>query len=198
MKRSLLILCLVAATFGSMMAGPVDQQKAEKLGVKFMSTTAIAQKNAVIQLQLITTATDRDAVDYYVFNVANGEGFVVVAADDRVKPILAYSTSGYFNPNDVADGFAFTLSGFQKEIQYVRNHNIEATPDIIAEWKSVGESGQITPGRNARAVTEPMCKTLWNQNYPWNSQCPADTVGPGGHVYSGTLAKRSTTSSVCL
>ena len=120
MKRFLLILCLVAATFGSLMAGPVDQQKAEKLGAKFMGTTSIAQKNADIQLQLVSTATDRDAVDYYVFNVANGEGFVVVAADDRVKPILAYSTSGYFNPNDVADGFEFTLSSFQQEIQYVR------------------------------------------------------------------------------
>jgi hypothetical protein len=188
MKRFLLILCLAAATFGSLMAGPVDQQKAAKIGAKFLSTTAIAQKNADIQLQLVSTVANRDAVDYYVFNVANGEGFVVVAADDRVKPILAYSTSGYFNPNDVADGFEFTLSSFQQEIQYVRNHNIEATPDIIAEWKSVGESGQITPGRNARAVTEPMCKTLWNQNYPWNSQCPSDTAGPGGHVYSGCVS----------
>lgn len=188
MKRLLFIFCFLVTTFGSLMAGPVDQQKAAKMGAKFMGATSLAQKNVDIQLQLVSTATDRDAADYYAFNVVNGAGFVIVAADDRVKPILAYSTDGFFNPNDVADGFAFTLSSFQEEIQYVRNHNIEATPDIIAEWKSVGESGQITPGRNAHVVTEPMCKTLWNQNYPWNSQCPADTTGPGGHVFSGCVS----------
>ena len=62
MKKLLLILCLVAATFGSLMADPVNQQKAEKLGAKFMSTTSIAQKNTDIQLQLVSTAADRDAV----------------------------------------------------------------------------------------------------------------------------------------
>ena len=190
MKRSLFIFCLFVATFGSLTAGPVDQQRAAKVGAKFLSTTVLRERNANIQLECVSVAFDSQhrSNDYYVFNVIGGEGFVIVAADDRVKPILAYSTDGYFNPNDVADGFAFTLSSFQEEIQYVRNHNLEATSDIIAEWNSVSKSGQITPGRNARAVTEPMCKTLWDQKYPWNSQCPLDTAGSGGHVYAGCVA----------
>ena len=105
------------AVIGSLMAGPVDQQKAKKLGTKFLSTTAISQKNADIQLDLVSVAADRDATDYYVFNVSNGEGFVVIAGDDRVRPILAYSTTGSYNPNDVADGFQYTLDGFREEIQ---------------------------------------------------------------------------------
>ena len=162
MKKSLFVFCLFVATFCSLMAGPVDQQRAAKVGAKFLSTTVLRERNANIQLECVSVASDsqRGGIDYYVFNVIDGEGFVIVAADDRVKPILAYSTEGYFNPNDVADGFSFTLSSFQEEIQYVRNHNLEATPDIIAEWKSVSGNGQITPGRNARTVTEPMCKTL--------------------------------------
>lgn len=190
MKKNLFILCFLAATFGSLMAGPVDQQKAAKIGTKFLNTTVLRDRNANIQLDCVSVAVDaqRGGIDYYVFNVVGGEGFVIVAADDRVKPILAYSTSGYFDPNDVADGFAFTLSSFQEEIQYVRNHNLEATPDIVAEWKSVSKNGQINPGRNARTVTEPLCKTLWDQNYPWNSQCPLDTIGNGGHVYAGCVA----------
>ena len=127
------------AVIGSLTAGPVDQQKAQKLGAKFLSTTAIAQKNADIQLNLVSVAVDlqRGGTDYYVFNVKNGEGFIVIAGDDRVRPILAYSTTGKYNPNDVADGFQYTLDGFRKEIQYVREHNLSATPDIVAEWKSV-------------------------------------------------------------
>ncbi len=178
------------AVIGSLMAGPVDQQKAQKVGTRFLSTTALSQKNADIKLNLVNVAADRDATDYYVFNVSNSEGFVVIAGDDRVRPILAYSTTGKYNPNDVADGFQYTLDGFRKEIQYVREHNLSATPDIVAEWKSVNETGSLNRGGQTRAVVEPLCHSIWNQNYPWNSQCPpcVDTLGNGGHVFAGCAA----------
>ena len=57
MRKFYLSLCLMAI-IGSLMAGPVDQQKAQKLGAKFLSTTAIAQKNADIQLNLVSVAFD--------------------------------------------------------------------------------------------------------------------------------------------
>jgi hypothetical protein len=34
---------------------------------------------------------------YYIFNIASNKGFVIVAADDRVFPVLAYSFFGNFN-----------------------------------------------------------------------------------------------------
>ena len=181
------------AVIGSLMAGPVDQQKAQKLGAKFLSTTAIAQKNADIQLNLVSVAFDlqRGGIDYYVFNVKGGEGFVVIAGDDRVRPILAYSTEGKYNPNDVADGFQFTLNGFRDEIHYIREHNLATTPDIVAEWKRVSETGSLNRGGQTCVVVAPLCQTLWNQNYPWNSQCPVslpDTLGNGGHVFAGCAA----------
>ena len=188
MKKLFLSLCLIIALIGSLMAGPVDQQKAQKVGAKFLSTTALSQKNADIQLNLVSTAAKRDANDYYAFNVSNGEGFIIVAADDRVKPILAYSTTGQFDPQNVSEGFQFTLDGFRDEIQYVREHNLAATPDIVAEWKSVTENGSLNRNRQTRAVVGPLCQTLWNQNFPWNSQCPEDPEGNGGHVYAGCVA----------
>jgi hypothetical protein len=189
MKKRLLTLCFLAV-LGSLMAGPVDQQKAQKLGAKFLSTTAIGQKNADIQLNLVSAAVDlqRGGTDYYVFNVKGDEGFVIIAGDDRVKPILAYSTTGKFDPNNVSEGFAFTLNGFREEIQYVREHNLSATPDVTAEWKSVAANGSLNRGRSTRVVVEPLCQTLWNQNFPWNSQCPEDPEGSGGHVYAGCVA----------
>ena len=158
------------------------------MGAKFLSTTALNQKNADIQLNLVSAAVNREAIDYYVFNVENGEGFVIIAGDDRVKPILAYSTTGQFDPNNVAEGFQFTLDGFREEINYVREHNFAATPDIIAEWRSVEKTGSLNRGGQTRAVVGPLCQTLWNQNFPWNSQCPEDPEGSGGHVYAGCVA----------
>ncbi len=179
---------LVAIAMGHLFASNVNEQTASSIGSKFLSTTVLGQEKAAIDLQLVSTVTNRGEVDYYVFNVKDGEGFVIVAGDDRVRPILAYSTTGSYDPQDVAEGFAFTLQGYSEEIHYVREHNLAATSDIVAEWKRVRETGSLNRGRSARAVVGPLCQTVWNQNYPYNSQCPEDTTGSGGHVYAGCVA----------
>ncbi|MBP5798184.1 MAG: thiol protease/hemagglutinin PrtT [Bacteroidales bacterium] len=190
MKKLSLLFGLIVLTAMGLHAGPVSQHKAQQLGARFLSTTTLNQRSADIQLNLVTMATDlaKGAVDYYVFNMKGGEGFVIVAGDDRVKPILAYSTTGSYNPEDVAEGFAYTLGVFQKEIQYVREHNLSATPDIVDEWNRVTSTGHLFNGRSARSVVGPLCQTIWNQNFPYSSQCPEDEEGSGGHVYAGCVA----------
>jgi hypothetical protein len=188
MKKVMILLVLVALAMGNLWAGNVSQQTAQRIGQQFLSTSVLGQVKAEIQLQLVTAAITRDEVEYYVFNVRGNNGFVIVAGDDRVKPILAYSTTGCFDPEDVADGFRFMLNGFREEIQYVREHNMVATPDIVAEWRSVAETGSLNRGGQTRAVVGPLCQTIWNQNFPWNSQCPEDPEGNGGHVYAGCVA----------
>ncbi|MBQ4206279.1 MAG: Spi family protease inhibitor, partial [Bacteroidales bacterium] len=100
MKKTLLFIAIFAMTVGTIFANPVDRQRAQQIGQNFMNAK-IGQKTDV-QLNLVYTAATREAVDYYVFNNGGDNGFVIVAGDDRVKPILAYSTSGCFNPNDIA------------------------------------------------------------------------------------------------
>lgn len=187
MKKLSLIFGLMAVLAG-LHAGPVDQQKAQLLGIRFMNNTAVVERTADIQLNLVSVAFNRSGTDYYAFNVRGGNGFVIVAGDDRVKPILAYSTTGSFNPQDVSEGFAYMLNSFREEIHYVREHNLTATPDIVAEWEAVARSGQINPGHQARSVVGPLCQTTWNQNFPYNSQCPEDPEGNGGYVYAGCVA----------
>ena len=185
MKKTLLFVAILAISTVKMFAGPVDAQRAQQLGQRFMSATTGFEKT---NTQLVYTSATRGNADYYVFNVSGDNGFVIVAGDDRVKPILAYSTKGCFNPNDIADGFNFMLDSYCEEIQYVREHNLDATADIVAEWKSVGETGYINKDRKERRWVGPHCQTTWNQNFPYNSQCPEDPEGHGGHVYAGCVA----------
>ena len=186
MKKTLLIIAIFALTIGKIFAGPVDAQRAQQIGNSFLRAKILKSD---IQLNLVYTSATRNAVDYYTFNVNNGNGFVIVAGDDRVKPILAYSTSGTFDPSDIADGFEFTLNTYSHEIQYIREHNIAATDDIVAEWESVAETGYINKERKSRdIIVGPLCETIWHQNFPYNSQCPEDPEGHGGHVYAGCVA----------
>ena len=185
MKKTLLLFALIAMTLGQIIAGPVDAQRAQQIGNSFLSAKTGFEKT---NIQMVYTSATRGNVDYYVFNMPGDNGFVIVAGDDRVKPILAYSTSGTFNPSDIADGFEFTLNSFSHEIQYIREHNLEATVDITAEWKSVAETGYINKERKDRRLVGPHCQTTWNQNWPYNSQCPEDEEGSGGRVYAGCVA----------
>ena len=186
MKRIILTVSIIALAFSNMIAGPVDQQAAQRIGEKFLKTTSLGQKTD-IQLNLVLATITKGEIDYYIFNVKGGSGFVVVSGDDRVKPILAYSTEGSYSANDVADGFQFTLNGYRDDIRYVREHNIAATSDIVAEWQSIEKTGYIRQNRNLRTV-DVLLETTWNQNYPYNSQCPEDEGGNGGHVYAGCVA----------
>jgi len=179
MKKALLTICIMVFAICNAIAGPVDAQRAQQLGQRFLNNDRIT---------LVQTSATRDAVDYYVFNVPGDNGFVIIAGDDRVKPVLAYSTTGSFDVNNLSDGFSFTLNSFSEEIQYVREHNLEATPDIVAEWKAVAENGIINQGRGNRAVVGPLLQSTWHQNFPYNSQCPEDPEGNGGHVYAGCVA----------
>lgn len=185
MKKHLTLLSIALMVLGNLWAENVNPQLAQRVGQRFLSAT---EQRTALDLQLVSAAITRGDVDYYAFNVRGGNGFVIVAGDDRVKPILAYSTTGSFDPQDVAEGFAFMLNSYCEEIQYVREHNIQATPDIVAEWNSVMSTGNLRSGRAARAVVGPLCQTIWHQNYPYNSQCPEDELGHGGHVYAGCVA----------
>ena len=178
MRKTLLIIAILTFSMGQLFAGPVDAQRAQQLGQRFLNT----------QVNLAYASATRDAVDYYVFNVPGDNGFVIIAGDDRVKPILAYSTTGSFDVNNLSDGFSFTLNGFCEEIQYVREHNIKATADIVAEWESVSKTGVINQVRSNRVVVGPLLQSTWHQNFPYNSQCPEDPDGNGGHVYAGCVA----------
>ena len=100
MKKTFLFIVILALSLGQILAGPVDAQRAQQLGQRFLSAKTLKTD---IQLNLAHTLATRNAVDYYAFNVDNDNGFVIIAGDDRVKPILAYSTSGTFDSSNISD-----------------------------------------------------------------------------------------------
>lgn len=179
----LFVICLVTNVY----AQGVSVERAKRIGEMFMKeSTSVGLERNVVASTLSHTFESKDAApSIYVFNI-DGGGFVVVSAEEKVKPVLAYSTSGSFDVENMAPGFNFTLTSYQDEIEFVRKNNIAATDDIKKEWSMVGSKGRITENRSAGVG--PLLTTTWNQNYPYNSLCPEDTAGHGDHVYAGCVA----------
>lgn len=186
-KDCILTLLFVISLVTNVYAQGVSVERAKRIGEMFMkeSTSVGLERNIVSSTLSHTFKSSDEESSLFVFNI-DGGGFVVVSAEEKVKPVLAYSTSGSFDVEKMAPGFDFTLSSYIDEIDFVRENNIAATSDIKKEWAMVESSGRITENRNAGVG--PLLTTTWNQNYPYNSLCPEDTVGHGDHVYAGCVA----------
>ena len=189
MKNKLLFLILLTLLFTNSYADIVPVGRAKAAGEKFMKNSTVLRDVAQndITLSLVHTYSDSKGSPYlYVFNV-NDLAFVVVSAEDRVKPVLAYSTEGSFSNDDTAPAFDFTMRSYIDEIEYIRNNDVARLDDIRDEWTRVETSGIVKAQRNKRSVPM-LLETKWNQNFPYNSLCPEDEEGSGGHVYAGCVA----------
>lgn len=160
----------------------VDVQKAHNVAVNFAKQQFDAKTT---DMSLVYTKGNTA----YVFS--NENMWIMIAADDRAKPVLAYSTEGSFRiPSSeadtiIGDNFWGWVKSYQEQIQYAIANDILASQQISGEWQA------LVNGQNIRATTtavNPLLTTTWGQGWPYNSMCPSNPNGPGGHVWAGCVA----------
>ena len=106
----------------------------------------------------------------YVFNL-NPSGFVVVASNDKVEPIVSFSREGYFDPlvhREFADMLISDLS--LRYIEYKDNEKSGSAGGLSVVWEKLSESGSYDLG-GGNAVDEisdvrvaPFLETKWGQS----------------------------------
>ena len=186
MKRKLPLL--MALVIGGLMlqARPIDQQTAQKLVQSFVTANFEFTCQST-DLSLVKTAySDRGEVCYYVFNVGE-TGFVILAGDDCVRPVIGYSDRGTFNPDDMAPALADYLEKTRLGIMAAAQ-KVQGNAEVKADWALLEQCGRLV-SRHGGREDEFLVMTTWNQNYPYNYFCPVgDGTGPGGHCYAGCVA----------
>ena len=184
MKKTLSIMLMLALFVGQLIASPVDVNTAQRLGLKYVQGNATKQ---VASLDLAyTQLTESGANALYVFNFEGG--YIIMAADDVAQPVLAYGEEGCFDANNIADGLAYYLRHYARQIEYAVNNNMTATPDIAEQWEQIRRYGIIKSERNTRGNVAPLISTNWDQGSPFNAYCPTGQGGPGGRAYAGCVA----------
>ena len=177
-------MLMLAMFVGQLIASPVDVNTAQKLGLKYVQGNASKQ---VASLDLAyTQTTESGANALYVFNFDGG--YIIVAADDVAQPILAYGEEGNFDANNIADGLAYYLRHYARQIEYAVNNNMTASPEIAEQWEQIRNFGVIKGERDMRGDVAPLISTNWNQDNPYNLLCPTGQGGPAGHAYAGCVA----------
>lgn len=120
---------------------------------------------ANVQLTLAHKAAQQGETYYYVFNNANDGGFVIIGGDESAEEVLGYCDRGNFDLDNLPDNFRWWLSTYEQSIHRA-----------ISAQQATGEAKQRAPRRAKAnlANIEPLMKTEWGQDWPYNSCIPGN------------------------
>jgi len=140
-----------------------------------------------ITLNLSYIETINGSPVYYIFDINENKGFVIIAADDDVYPVLGYSFEGNYNDekDKLPPNFSAWMDNYSDQIVYARENSLSADATISEKWS---ELTIFNPDPGNMDNVNPLLTTNWDQGYYYNALCPVDNGGPGGHVYVGCVA----------
>ena len=140
MKRIFLILFAVLLTGGMMLqAEPVSESRAREVAMKVLSAQP-ATKAAAADVKLIWDGEDaatKAAVNpaFYVFGSDRG-GFVIIAGDDNVQPVLAISETSQFKVEGMPENVKWWMERMKA---YVRSAAVP-TPEARDQWAKFADT----------------------------------------------------------
>lgn len=165
MKKYLLMasLLLAAPVWGKTLTPAEALQR-----VQTTAPAKAAAWNATEPVLLSTGYMDNDQPAYYVFKASEkANGYMVIAADDVATPLLGYSDSGSFNPDQMPDNLRYWLDSYADQISWASQR--EATGRTFTNKVKASTNAQ-----NWDAIA-PMCSTKWNQSAPYSNMTPVIT-----------------------
>lgn len=109
---------------------------------------------------------DASDSDYFILNLSDGDGYVIVSGDDRFRDVLGYSSEGGFSFDVMPDGLVYLLSAYSREMDAAKEY-----------WKANDQKEAPLRLASAYPSVPPLVKTHWSQNYPFNAQVPVDYSG---------------------
>lgn len=133
------------------------------------------------RIHLIDFAEKAEFPNFYVFG--NERCFVIIAADNCVRPVLGYSMEGGFGNGTIPECVSDWLKAYTDGIASVKESRLNATVEIRSEWEMLLNGRGLEP--KSRSNVKPLIRTKWNQRDPFNSLCPLDSNGYNGHAAAG-------------
>jgi len=150
MKRLYLLLITLAAAW-SASANPVSEESAQQKATKFiLGNKALARGQHKIKLASASEA-------YYVFNIEDNGGYVIVSGDDAAPDILGYSKNGSFDNRNMPENMRSFLGSLEEQILAIQTRGIKTAPQ-----KTVS-GGAIAPL---------LGNIAFEQGEPYNQKCP--------------------------
>lgn len=129
----------------SISAAPIDVKQAKSVALSFLKSNSPQTKASESGVTLVwsdagaatkSAGSVQDAT-FYVFNREDADGFVVVAGDDAVYPILGYGMQQLFEKDSMPSNLRGWFESYQRQINWIRENKPEISKDVTAAWNEV-------------------------------------------------------------
>ena len=173
------LLCLpLWGLGGRVWADDITAEEALQQAQEFLAKRQVATggqhrvQAKVPQLALASTVSG-----LYVFNVADNGGYVIVSNDDGTVPVLGFSDSGSFDPDNMPDNMKAWLQGYANEIAWLKENANGAVSDASPVGSNTRAKARRKVGSHPTDAIPPLLTTTWDQDYPYNAFCPEYASG---------------------
>ena len=167
-----------------------NQYKVSQSSAREVALTFFSERNLVSPTRGIVSDNER-SFSFYDFgepyahfvNFSEG-GFVIIAGDRRIEPILAYSETGSIDADSAyfPEGFKIWLNDIKLKTRYIRDNNIEDKSTLISSllWKKFSpsfETRSVPIDTSSTPLIDttvgPLIQTSWHDSSPYNRYLPS-------------------------
>ncbi|MDR1879404.1 MAG: thiol protease/hemagglutinin PrtT [Tannerellaceae bacterium] len=178
MKIRIAYLILLLLLPGSLSAKQVERELAYRVASNFTAGYVHGNLRSFSPaLTLIHTATKAGGAAlrsealplFYIYNIADNGGYVIISAEDNAVPVLAYSEEGSFQPEALPENLKNWLAVYEKEISLMIDKGYTASEENRRKWDELLQDAPQTVSTPFRIAT-----ASWGQSDPYNKFCPMD------------------------
>ena len=144
-------------------ANPIDVAQAQSIAKRFCSEAVVKKQMrkapANAKMKLVYKSHGKKAGNnlLYAFDRGTASGFVVVAGDDRAPQILGYTDTGSFDINNMPENMRWWIQQYEQQMRYLQDNP---------------KARLTAPKRNVTVVAPLLGEIEWNQESPYNANCP--------------------------
>ena len=184
LRRPFIIFSILLLSFLQVLANPVNQTDALQLASNFLQLRSPSKLRSAKALKLVYQGNStglRSVADpaFYIYNIGDNQGFVIVSGEDAAKTILGYADEGSFRTDNMPENVKYWLNFYQQEIRALRETSVAGSA-TASEQVSIIAAGKT-------AVAPLLGGIKWNQTDPFNLLCPWD-AGASSHALAGCVA----------
>ncbi|MBQ5710739.1 MAG: C10 family peptidase [Alistipes sp.] len=166
MRRIFILFALLIVAF-ELRAEQVTSERATEVAREVLGGVTRSQDMLVVWDSSLFAQTRVERVEptFYVVTPSSGAGFVVVAGDDVVAPVLAYSETSFAPLSDnLPKNFEAWLRYVDRVVREARTSGVKPCNAVAQLWSEGYQPVEALMLNTAR----------WSQMAPYNDQCPLD------------------------
>ncbi len=134
--------------------------------IKLSGSSLMRAPGTIRKLRLVYSSTKTVSPLFYVYNIGENNGYVIVSGNDRAKDILGYADEGCFDATYIPENMKSWLAFYETELQNLDNLPVTAIPIMKSKNEESNNSSFAT------SIAPLLVGIKWNQGSPYNNLCP--------------------------